>query len=163
MVDMSSIVALAGSLKTAADITKTVVEIRDATKLQAKVIELQSVILTAQSNALSSQQDQFTLIEEVRPLKQQISDLEQWNREAEGYELKQIDSNAFAYMKKPTDGEVTPSTWLCTNCWEKKSKSILQYKGRSASGQDAYHQCPRCNAQVTVHWKRNPQIPYSPA
>ena len=162
MVDMSSIAALAGALKTAAEITKTAVEIRDGTKLQGKIIELQSVILSAQSSALGAQQDQFELIEEVRKLKQTLAEYRSWDKEAEKYELTQIDHNSFAYMKKNVDGDDTPQVWLCTNCFEDKVKSILQYKGRTAGDRShSYYECPRCKSLLNIYYARSPKIPYN--
>ena len=51
MIDISSIAAVASSLKTAGDITKTAIGLRDAQALQAKIIELNHVIIAAPSPA----------------------------------------------------------------------------------------------------------------
>lgn len=157
MVDMSSIVALAGSLKTAADITSTAMGIRDGAMLQQKVIELQSVILSAQSSALMAQQDQFNLLDEVRTLKRRIESLETWDAQAGDYELKQVDPGAFAYVLKLPEGDQRPNPWLCTNCFESKRKSLLQYKGVNARMSHDYFECPNCKGQVTVGYGARPQ------
>ena len=55
MVDMAAIAIVAKSLETAADITKAMIGLRDASMIQEKVIELQGVILSAQQGALATQ------------------------------------------------------------------------------------------------------------
>ncbi|HEX5935336.1 MAG TPA: hypothetical protein VFY63_14330 [Pseudorhizobium sp.] len=155
--DITAIAALVGSLKTAGDITKTVVGLRDGQMLQAKIIELQGVILSAQSSALSAQQDQFSMIERIRSLEQKVAQLEEWDTEAEQYELKQIDLGAFAYMKTEQTDSTAPLHWLCVNCFEHRRRSVLQYQGRVPNDQrTAVHGCPHCKATVRTYYSRKP-------
>jgi len=160
--DIASIAALVGALKTAGDLTKTVMDLRDAQAIQSKVIELQGVILTAQSSALSAQQDQFAMLEKVRALEQQIAQHEQWSADAEQYELKQVDSGAFAYMKKPSANDSAPAHWLCVNCFDHKKRSILQYKDRTIDKRSSVWACPVCKSQVVTYYARKPGDPYPP-
>lgn len=158
--DMGSIAALVGSLKTAGDITKAVIDLRDGQMIQAKVIELQGVILTAQSSALSAQQDQFAMLEKVRSLEQKVAQLEQWDAEAEQYEFKQIDTGSFAYMKKPDADGSTPPHWLCVHCFDHKKKSVLQYKERTKDNRSSIWACVACKSTIITHWTRKPGDPY---
>jgi hypothetical protein len=59
---MAAISIITNSLKTAADITKAMIGLRDTSTIQAKVIELQGVILSAQHGALTTQTNQFVLL-----------------------------------------------------------------------------------------------------
>ncbi|RWE85528.1 MAG: hypothetical protein E5W28_01260 [Mesorhizobium sp.] len=113
MVDMSSISALAASLRMAGDITKAAIDLRDGQMIQSKVIELQGVILSAQSSALSAQADQFSLIEKVRALEKEVAYLKAWSAKAEEYEFKQVGTGAFAYMRKPDAQPPEPVAWFC--------------------------------------------------
>ena len=57
MIDMASVGALLGALKTAGDIAKTVSDLRNGKAFNAEVIKLQAVILSAQESAFSTQRD----------------------------------------------------------------------------------------------------------
>lgn len=157
MVDMSSIAALAGSLKAAADITAAAIDIRDGAKLQSKVIELQTIILSAQSSALMAQQDQFTLIEESRVLRRRIEQLEAWDGAAEDYELRQVDPGAFAYVSKSLEERGAANPWLCTNCFEAKRKSVLQFRGLNAQNTHDSYECPNCKGKISVYYGTSPE------
>src|SRR5947209_1842747 len=87
MVDMGSIAAALGGLKTAGEIAKALLQLHSETERQAKVIELQSVILAAQSSAISAQSDQFTMLEEVRALKEEIAKVKAWETQKQRYKL----------------------------------------------------------------------------
>ena len=63
MPDITLIAGTVSSLKTAFDITKLMIGIRNSTVLNEKILELQRIILAAQSDALAAQSDQFTLLE----------------------------------------------------------------------------------------------------
>lgn len=158
MVDMSSISALATSLRMAGDITKTAIDLRDGQLIQAKVIELQGVILSAQSSALSAQADQFTLIERIRTLEKEVDDLKAWGAKAEEYELKQVGTGAFAYMRKPDAQPPEPTAWLCVNCFENHHRrSILQHRGRAPKDNElAVYGCASCHAEIQVRWSTHP-------
>ena len=130
MPDMGAISGLAASLTAAADITKGIVGLRDATMVQDKVIELQGVILSAQSNALTAQSEQFSLLERIRALEEKVTGFEAWDTEKQKYELKQVHTGAFAFVLKPEASSGEPPHWLCTTCYENNRKSILQAQGR---------------------------------
>lgn len=162
--DLTAILGVAQSLKVAGDLTKAVVDLRDAQLVQSKVIELQSVILSAQSSAMLAQQEQFTLVERIRSLETEVADLKAWDTQADEYELKQIDRAAFAYMKKEAMRGPEPAHWLCVNCFEHKRRSVLQDQGRSkADAQMEVFGCPTCRATLMVHWRRKPSEPYQTA
>ena len=75
---MGSIAAAIGGLKTAAEIAKGFLDLKEVAAVQGKVIELQGVILAAQSSALAAQSDQMTLLEDIRALKEKMAKLEAW-------------------------------------------------------------------------------------
>jgi hypothetical protein len=74
--DMSSIAGLASSLKVAGDITKAIVDLRDAQLVQTKVIELQREIMAAQGSALTALAAQSAIIVEIDELKAQVAELD---------------------------------------------------------------------------------------
>ena len=125
-IDAGSISALTVSLKTAAEITKAMIGLRDATMIQAKIIELQTVILSAQGAALSAQSDQFSLLERVRELEKEVANMKAWDREKKKYELSEVYPGAFAYTLKPQARGAEPAHWICAACYQHGRKSLLQ-------------------------------------
>ena len=151
--DLTWIGPLSTSLKTAADLTKTMVGIRDATMLQSKIIELQGVILSAQSSALSAQTTQFSLLDRVRELEKEMADLEAWNAEKEKYELEEVYPGTFAYALKKQAQASEPRHWLCATCYQDCKKSILNLM-RVQRGAKIFR-CGRCKNTIVVSDKTN--------
>jgi hypothetical protein len=131
--------------------------LHDIKIVREKAIELQAQILTAQSSALAAQSDQFALLEKVRSLEQQITDLEAWDREKKRYELKAIDSGSFAYVLKPDASNSEPPHWLCTTCYQNGKKSILQVLvSPMHSMANRVWTCPVCSTRIQPPWHLNP-------
>ena len=125
MIDTGSIAALGASLKTAGEIAKTMIGLRDTTLIQSKVIELQGVILSAQSSALASQTAQFELLERVRTLEKEMAGMKAWDTEKDRYELKKWGEGAFPYVLKESEARGEPIHAICPNCYQAGVKSIL--------------------------------------
>jgi hypothetical protein len=164
MIDMGSIAALTGSLQTAVEITKSLIGLRDATLIQDKAIELQGAILAAQQSALTAQSAQFALSDRVRELEQEIVQLKDWEGEKQRYELQTIDGRAFAYMPKPGMANGEPPHWLCANCFNRRQKAFLQFKGqdRTPNGSrddTATYGCDACKGSLKVHYSKRPSKP----
>jgi hypothetical protein len=163
-IDLGSIAALKSSLDSAIDILKAMVGLRDAAMIQDKIIELQGVILSAQSSALAANTAQFSLLDRVRDLEQEIVQLKDWEREKQRYQLNAIDRGAFAYMPKPGMEDSEPPHWLCPNCFNRRQKSFLQFKGQDRSrsgsrGEYSTYGCDTCNASIKVSYMRSPSKP----
>jgi rubrerythrin len=148
MPDMALIAGTMTSLKTAFDMSKTIIGIRDAAILNEKVIELQRVILAAQSDAMAAQAEQLTLLERVSGLEKQITDMKAWETEKQRYELKAATSTAFIYALKTNAGGTEPPHWLCAACYEKGVKSILSVYG--SLGRNDIWKCPSCTATFSI-------------
>lgn len=144
MPDMGSIAAAIGGLKTAAEITKSFLDLKEAAAVQGKVIELQGVILAAQSSALAAQSDQMTLLEDIRALKEKMAKLEAWEAEKQRYKLTQFTPGVFAYALKPEEANGEPPHQLCAACFDKGQKSVLQHLG------DGLFKCHVCDSRVRL-------------
>ena len=153
MADMGSIAAAIGGLKTAAEITKGFLDLKEAAAVQGKVIELQGVILAAQSSALAAQSDQMTLLEEIRGLKAQMAKLEAWEAEKNRYILKDYGGGTLAYELKPDAASGEPMHRVCPACYQKGHKSILQFRFLTSIGQDNYL-CPSCKTEFQFGYRR---------
>lgn len=141
-------------LKTAYDVASGFLKLKISAEVQTKVIELQGIIVAAQNDAFAAQAAQSELLEEVRALKEKITQMEAWDAEREQYELKRIDSGAFAYVLKKDEKSSEYGPWYCTACYENRHKSILQNQGRV--GSDVILKCPECKNTMKIDWGSRP-------
>ena len=159
---MPDVVAIGGmiqSLNAATQISKALLGIRDAALIREKVVELNGEIISAQSSALAAQTDQFALLDRIRQLEKQVTDLEAWNAEAQTYELKDISnegmSGNLAYAPKAGTHTSEPPHLLCANCYEEGHKSFLQTELR-LGGSDV-RACHRCGSDLYLWGFRRPE------
>ena len=146
MIDITHAIALAGSLKTAGEITSAMIGIRDATVIQKKVIELNGIIISAQGSALASNQDQFALLDRVRNLEAEIAKLKDWSAEEQRYERKDFGGSTFAYVMKKEETGSARDHRLCSACFENRHKSTLQNMGGDHQGRQKFN-CPKCKSE----------------
>jgi hypothetical protein len=130
------------AIKSAFGLAKGLKDIDDATRRNAAVIELQEKILIAQSA-------QSELIEQIRALETEMTQLKAWGSEKERYELKAVGSGAFAYMLKPEARGTEPPHWLCPNCYAQSKKSFFQGTGKMIMRRRDYS-CTGCNGTLST-------------
>lgn len=159
MVDISAIGSALASLNAAKTIAQAMIGLRDAQAFQAKAIEFQSKILDAQSSVFAANEERTALIERVRQLEKQMTDLEAWDAEKQKYELKHLPPGAFAYALKSESGVGEPPHWLCAACYQCHKKSILQDQGER--GREHRWSCPECKVDIMVSYTVNPNRPHS--
>jgi hypothetical protein len=150
MVDMTMIAEAVSSLKTASEIAKTLVGLKDGQALQSKVAELNGIILSAQSSALAAQSSQFTLLQRVSELEKDIARFEAWSTEKQRYELKELGSS-FAYAVKEVSRNGEPAHKICAACYQHGTKSILQLAPQSVvhtKPRDWF--CPECKTNFST-------------
>lgn len=147
MVDLTLVSGIAGTLKTAVDIAKTVKEVNDMTTVKGKVIEMQDLILTAQSSAMTAQTQLFELLQENADLKRKVSDVEEWKSTAARYALKDFGGGTFAYELKAEDTKGEPPHRICPTCFELGKRSVLQFQWKTNDEQDLY-KCAPCGQQL---------------
>jgi hypothetical protein len=148
MVDMGSIAAALGGLKTAGEIAKALLQLKSDAERQAKVIELQSVILAAQSSAISAQSDQFAMLEEVRALKEEVARVKAWDKTKERYILAEVAPQTYVYVLKPESQPPEPSHWICTKCYEDRKRSIIQVKAKGSG--TTWYICFECKSEFHI-------------
>jgi hypothetical protein len=154
-IDLGSIMSVAGSLKAAGDIAKTMIGLRDETTFQLKAAELVGVIMTAQGHALTAQGEQSTLLQEKRALEDKLMEFNDWKREAERYALKDFGGQVYAYALKPGMEQGEPAHYLCVNCYSKRQKSILQ-----CLTTDGYFECHNCSKGFQLG-ERNTRVTFA--
>jgi hypothetical protein len=68
MVDMAAIASAATALRSAYELSKAALGVRDEAMIRAKVIEMQAEISSALAGAITAQTDQFAALDRVREL-----------------------------------------------------------------------------------------------
>jgi hypothetical protein len=155
MVSMTSIIGLASGIKTAADITKTLIDLKITGEVQAKIVELQSVIMSVQSSALEAQQDQFNFQSRISELENEVLRLKQIGDEKNNYDIKQVDPGCFAYMLKSEARNQEPPMWYCIPCFDNGFKQILQNTGLDDTSRYRFT-CPQCSSFFAVRPRVSP-------
>ena len=133
------------ALSTALDVGKSLVTIRDETKLQEAVMQFNGAIIDAQSKIMLSQNEQSTLNSKLVELEKQIETLEAWEDERAKYVRTEIAVGRFVYIDKDFDGELMNAHKYCCNCFDNYRKSTLQQfnvdVGRKI-GLSCHNKCP---------------------
>jgi hypothetical protein len=164
MVDMAAIASAAGALKTAFDISKTALSLRDASLIKAKVTEMQGEISSALASAIAAQTDQLAMLERERDLEKEVAHLKAWDADKERYQLERLPPGVHVYtlqqdMAKP--GE-TPHS-ICKTCYQHGIKSVLD----SDEPGNGVHNltCQECGASLHAgifHGQRRANTEYDP-
>ena len=149
--------AIMDPLKSAGEMAKELVDIRDTVKFGNAVVELQAQIMAAQQAAFSAQEREAAMAEEIRDLKTRMAELEAWDAEKQRYELTDFGSGTFAYLLKPDMSSGEPEHRLCAACYQNGHKSILQFRYQTATRQGKYT-CPACKTDVLLGVYSDPPV-----
>jgi hypothetical protein len=144
------------ALKSASELSKAIIDIRDATVLQSKAIELQRQILAAQESALAANERQTALLERIKELEEEVVGLKKWDADKSKYDLTNLGTGAFAYVPKPESDIAKPEHWLCVKCFDDGKRGVVQNQGRTPDKQRSIYTCPNCKNTFQVHWSNHP-------
>jgi hypothetical protein len=95
-------------------------------EIVAAVSEVNAKLMQANTVALSSQEKQASLTNRITELEIQLRELENWENEAQRYQLTKLASGAYAFSLKPGMEKAEPPHYLCATCMNQRKKSILQ-------------------------------------
>lgn len=145
------------SLKTAYDIAKTMIGLRDANVVREKALELNEALFAAREDSLKAQATQTTLTQRIGELEKEVADLKAWDREKERYVLSEIGPGVLAYAVKADAQGSEPFHLLCPRCYQDRKKSILQFEGDYWGV--AHFKCHSCSSEIKVAIKQ-PRFPF---
>ncbi len=145
--DIATITAGLGSLKTAFELTSAISNLRDETLIKGKVVELQSAILAAQASAMDQHSLTRALMDEIDSVKKKYAELESSIAQLEKYDLKNYGGETFAYEFK--GDEKTPPHKICPTCHSNGKKSIIQFKSTNYQNRKFYI-CNNCNSEIIL-------------
>lgn len=148
--DITSITSAIAGAKTASEIIKNILPMVKNTKPEEDFIDLKNIILTLQSELSSTYANQVELLNIKDDLEKQLTKFQTWHKEKRKYKLEELQPGIFVYSPKPKAKSTEPIHWLCTNCYEDGSKSILQTTDYNSVGRS--YVCHRCNLKIFVSY-----------
>lgn len=162
--DYSTVMNAITSAKTAAEMLKMIVAVRDDAKAAEAVAEVKQHLATAYESLFSVVQQSLNVTEQLTSAKDEIQSLKAENQrlhleaeERNRYALADIGGGVMAYRLKPDDQSGEPLHYLCQPCMAKGHKSVLQPHGERGN-----FICNVCKTVYLIdrsHWSR--RIPYA--
>ena len=117
---------LASSFTALNAITKSMIGLRDAVKLNAEVDKFQKAMIEANAHVIATQQEYLSLIARTEELAKETVRLKDWIAEKEKYSVWQISPGVFAYFANDAVGDFESSQKFCCTCFDQGIKSTLQ-------------------------------------
>jgi hypothetical protein len=150
--DLAAIQAAVGSLKAAADISKSLMQMKVTADVQGKVIELQGALLDAQNAALQATTAQFELLERVRSVEAELKARNDWDGQRGRYALVapwRGPAQVYA-LKRDAAADEAPH-FLCANCFTSGRRSIVN----PVKSKDGFLQmvCPNCRSTLDTGYR----------
>ncbi len=150
------------SLKAAGDILKGLNAASTQAAINEAKISLQERVFEAREALAAAQNEQAAALARISELEQEIVRLKDWEAERERYELRDAGRGAFAYMQKSGVNTGEPPHWLCANCFNKRQKSLLQFRGQNQMPggprtETSRYGCDSCAGAIIVGYAVNPQ------
>jgi hypothetical protein len=156
--DAITIATVISHAKAATDIVKGLVSLKTSSEVNSKAIELQTIILDLQSSLSLFQQIHFEEIEKRQNAENKIKEIEDWKQTASQYEFKKLGINGVnIFVKKPFFNSYEKDTYICPNCYNKKTESFLQPNNHSKYSHNVF--CHNCNLKLEIIEKEYPQQP----
>ena len=160
LADASAIGAVLSSIKTAQDILRAGLSVRDSVVAGSKLAELTSQLVEAGNRALLAQQEQSALLDRVATLEKECVQLRERQRERERYGLKEVYPGSYALARKPSDSDTSSPHWLCQNCFDGGQNIVLQSRHGERSWRVWF--CPSCKTEFRTNPAVSPSNPFSP-
>ena len=143
MVDFASISAALTSLGIAVKFLKGSIEKIKDTAVREKVEELLEAIIPLQSEIIALHGVNLSYIQKIEDLEKKLREIENWTKEVESHELKQVSEDVHVYVKKSEGSQTGPVVYFCPNCFDiQHKKSILQ----SSTMRGYTHTCLNCKS-----------------
>jgi hypothetical protein len=153
--DVSTISATLGALKTSIDFVRSAVAARDDAKIADALKDINDRIFQVQNAALQAQEKMSAMRDEIETLKDgkrqlgaRVTDLEKNKSEREKYDLHELSKGVFVLAEiEPSDDSGSPH-YLCQPCMDNTSKkAVLQ---RKTSNFQYVAACPVCKNEYAT-------------
>lgn len=147
--DVATISATLGALKTSFDLAKSAVAARDEAKLADALKDINDRIFQVQNASLQVQEKMSSMRDEIETLKDgkrqlgtRVAELEHQKSEREKYELHELSQGVFVLAEVEPRQDGRSPHYLCQPCMDNSSKkAVLQRTYRSFA---YFAVCPVC-------------------
>lgn len=153
MLDMLS--GALASAKTASEMGKGLLELRDAEKVRAAVFELRNQLMDLQERMLDAKEEQMRLLSRVAELENELTAKNEIASRRDRYERHQFEQTGhYAYALRKEFREDDKIHYLCSVCYEKGD--LITLHGTTGLS------CPACKycIRATPAPKLNPRRRY---
>lgn len=148
----AEIAAAITGIRSALEVTKAMIGLRDTESFRTKSIELRGLILESLDKAIEARETYSAQLDKVRALETEVADLKAWGSEKQNYELKPNWTGAVAYMLKPDARGTEPPHWLCPKCYTGGKKGFLQ-PANEGNHSNRIYACSECGAKALMNGK----------
>lgn len=131
------------SAKTAGDIAKSLITLRDEDMVRARVMDLTGTLMELQQQMMQGQLEQMALIKQVAELEEALRKTSARQNLLHRYELVGIGPAKVVYALKEEFQKTEPAHLCCTNCYDKGHRSVLKAMRQSGSTSMKFS-CPDC-------------------
>ncbi len=152
--DLSSVTAIAGSIKSAMDITSLIVGGKVDNDVRVKTMELQQVLFKMSADMLALQAEYAAKLDQINRLETDLKKKEDWDVVSSQYVLHtfpKADSLAVPAtvfrLKDSHISETNPLHYVCPNCFHENKKILLQVTERKNGAN--YYTCNTCKGTFT--------------
>ncbi|MCA8198320.1 kinetochore Spc7 family protein [Burkholderia vietnamiensis] len=136
--DVATISATLGALKTSFDFVKSAVAARDDAKISDALKDINDRIFQVQNAALQAQEKMSAMREEIetlkdgkRELKARIAELEQQKSERAKYDLHELSEGVFVLAEIEASQNGRSPHYLCQSCMDNSAKKgVLKQENR---------------------------------
>ena len=135
------------SIQAAFKIVKLISESSKDAVIKENTIKLQDTILSIQSSFSVLNERYLILLSDHNNLKDKMRQINEWKITESHYNLTKSESGVYFYIPNKTHPNPKPTHYLCTNCYDKRKKSILQVDRRYSVTQYGYV-CPECGMKI---------------
>lgn len=147
MNEIQAIGTALASLKTAGEIVKAIYDAKLSDDTKSKVASLQQLIFDARQSAFDAQEELASVKSKAAELVSEMVKFETWDEESKRYKLFKSEAlQSVVYALKEVNANAEPPHYLCTNCYQKRRKSILNLH-KAVDGWMAFL-CPECSSRV---------------
>jgi DNA-directed RNA polymerase subunit RPC12/RpoP len=134
------------SLKTATDIAKTLLALREAAQFNSQINDLLQAVVEARLQAVAIQESHTSVSSRVKELENEIERMKSWQAEAENYKVLEVARGLFAYVAKDNQQPLQSTQKLCSNCFHQNIKAFLQQASEEQRMRSL--SCHRCKSKV---------------
>jgi hypothetical protein len=131
------------SAKTASDIAKSLITLRDEDLVRGRVMDLTGTLMDLQQQMMQGQQEQMALIKQVYELEEALRKVSAKQNILDRYELLGVGPAKVVYALKAEFQDTEPAHLCCTNCYDKGQRSVLKAMKQAGSTSMKFS-CPDC-------------------